>query len=375
MKSNKTIIIDDAVPFANEMFSHLGKVITLPGKEIKNADLKQANAVIVRSRTQVNKNLLKNTSVTFVGSTIVGLDHIDQNWLKSNHIKFYSAQGCNANSVAEFIMACLFQIAEQKKFNLNEKTLGIVGVGHVGKLVHQKANILGIKTLLNDPPRQRVESNTSFVNLKTVLSADIITLHTPLSFSGTDKTYHLVNEQNFKYISSETILLNAARGGIVDETIWTQTPTKANIIDCWENEPYICSDMYQATNCATPHIAGHSLEAKVSGSKMVYHALCNFWNKTPQTQWQSQLPPPPPNITINNTNQSDQAIICQILTHAHNPKQDDQAIRSENILTVQKNFETYRRNYPVYREWNQHKLTNAPKHLKPCLIKLGFICP
>ncbi len=372
MKLKKTIIIDDAVPFAHEMFSHLGEVITLSGREISNADLKPAHALIVRSRTQVNQELLKDTAVTFVGSTVVGLDHIDQTWLKSNFINFYSAQGCNANSVAEFIITCLLQLAEQHRFKLAEKTLGIIGVGHVGKLVHHKAKTLGIQTLLNDPPRQKKELSEDFVDLKTALTANMVTFHTPLTLTGSNKSHHLLNKQTFQYLQSNSILLNAARGGIIDEAIWAQTPTLANVIDCWENEPNICHNLYQTADYATPHIAGHSFDAKISGSEKVYHALCNAWNQKPQYQWKMQLPKFPCPIKINNRNQSDQSIICQVLTATHNPQQDDLTIRANAIETVQQNFETYRRQYPIYREWHQHTLLNVPQHLKTTFTQLGF---
>jgi erythronate-4-phosphate dehydrogenase len=377
----KTLIIDDAVPYAHEIFSHLGKVITLPGKEINADSVRHADALIVRSRTQVNESLLKNSSVTFVGSTVVGLDHIDQTYLQNNQIQFYSAQGCNANSVAEFIITALFDLAEHHAFDLTQKTLGIVGVGNVGKLVHQKARALGMKCLLNDPPRaerecskdsQTNEGGEEFISLTECLTADIVTFHTPLTKMGAHKTLNLLSAERLQHIKPHQIIINAARGGIINELAWQQTPTLANVIDCWEDEPNISPPLYQTAYLATPHIAGHSLDAKVAGSSMVYHALCKAWKAVPQDTWQKILPPPPKPITITE-HTTVQATLNALFKQTHNIHKDDQAIRANDIKEVHQKYEHYRRNFPVYREWHQHcvNVPDCPK-IKDTLKKLGF---
>lgn len=373
MTPQKTLIIDDAIPYAQEIFSHLGRVITVAGKEIDAQIVQNADALIVRSRTQVNQSLLQNSRVQFVGSTVVGLDHIDQAYLQQRNIPFYSAQGCNANSVAEFIITTLFDLAEHFQFNLFEKTLGIIGVGHVGKLVHQKATALGITCLLNDPPRARLEEERggeNFVSLKACLTADIITFHTPLTTTGEDATFDLLSAERLKAIQPRQILINAARGGIINEAAWQQTATLANVIDCWEDEPNISPPLYQTAYLATPHIAGHSLDAKIAGSSMVYHALCKAWNKTPQTDWQQNLPPLPPVIQLKEK-ASHQATLHALFQQTHNIQQDDQAIRANNIQQVHQKYEHYRRHFPIYREWHQHTV-NAPLTLQKTLKALGF---
>ena len=371
MTNHRKIVIDDAVPYAQAMFSHLGEIITLPGRQISHADLVDADALIVRSRTQVNEALLFNTQVKFVGSTVVGLDHIDQAWLKLNDIFFYSAQGCNANSVAEFVITQLYQLAEQLGFELNTKTLGIIGVGNVGSRLAKKAEILGIRTLLNDPPRQTTENLPDFVDLDTALTADIITFHTPLTFDGEYPSHHLLNAERLKAINPNTIIVNAARGGIIDETAWIQTPTQANLIDCWEQEPNINAQLYKKANQATPHSAGHSLDAKVAGSQMVYQALCDFWQIPAQNEWQALLPKAPKVIEVD-AHQSLQHQLKQIFSSAHNPHADDLAIRAENIEAVQSQFEYYRRHYPIYREWQYQTVRGASAKLHSQLIALGF---
>ena len=375
MKTKK-IIIDDAVPYAQSIFSHLGEVTTLPGKSINAETVKEADALIVRSRTQVNQSLLKDSPVSFVGSTVVGLDHIDQDYLKANNITFYSAQGCNANSVAEFIITILYQLAEQFHFDLSQKTLGIIGVGNVGSRVYKKAQILGIKCLLNDPPRIDKEpglaNNSDFTDLDTCLKADIITVHTPLTLQGQYATRQLISAEKLKQIKPHQILINAARGGIINEQAWVNTPTLCNIIDCWENEPNINESLYQTALIATPHIAGHSLDAKIAGSVMVYQALCKQWNEQPQNDWQDELPkaPQPINLTIHK---SLQATLNDLFQLTHNITHDDLAIRSKDIAQVHNKYENYRRNFPIYREWHQHTVykTNNQK-TNNLLETLGF---
>ena len=373
---SKTIIIDDAVPYAEAIFSHLGKVITLPGKSINAQTVKNADALIVRSRTQVNAELLDGSTISFVGSTVVGLDHIDQGYLTSNNIHFYSAQGCNANSVAEYIITVLFELAEKFNFNLTDKTLGIIGVGNVGQKVYNKAKLLGITCLLNDPPKLEKEPGLvncdNYVDLDQCLTADIITVHTPLTRNGKHPSYNLISADKLKQIKPNQILINAARGGVINEQAWVNTNTKANIIDCWENEPEINESLYQSAYLATPHIAGHSLEAKVAGSTMVYKDLCKTWDINSQNDWMKELPTKPNIITVSQTD-SIQKALNEIFNKTHDINMDDAAIRSVNILELHNKYEKYRRNFPIYREWNQQRVkkTNNQK-LNNLLNSLGF---
>lgn len=371
--TDKTLIIDDAVPYAQALFSQFGNVISLPGKDIQAKHVQKADALIVRSRTQVNSDLLKNSNISFVGSTVVGLDHIDQPYLQQRNIEFYSAQGCNANSVAEYVITNIMMLAEQHQFNLSQKSIGIIGVGHVGKLVAHKAKSLGMTILLNDPPRAEAEHDKTFVSLDEALNADIITVHTPLTKNGKFPTYHLISKQQLSNIQPHQIMINAARGGIIDEEEWIKTKTLANIIDCWENEPEINPALYQQAQIATPHIAGHSLDAKIAGSHMVYQALCNFWQQPAQEDWKAALPLPPSLLKTTLTGQP-QADILAILNKCYNPQNDDLAIRSKNIIDTHKKYEYYRRHYPTRREWHQHPLkSSGDKTLDNTLYSIGFL--
>ena len=263
----------------------------------------------------------------------------------SNDIAFSSAQGCNANAVAEYVISAIANLSNEYNFNLSSKTLGIIGVGNVGKRLDIKAKQLGMKTLLNDPPRESVEGSENFVSLKTALGADIVTFHTPLTSSGAYPTHNLLGSHNFKYINEDTIIINAARGGIIDEMIWQMTPTKANIIDCWENEPNINSTLQKSAYWATPHIAGHSIDAKFMGSFMIYKELCKFTRKPLNSDIENLINPESRIIKENNLHDT--------LNSIYSFQDDDKAIKDIS------NFEDYRRSYPERYEW-EHFSTQYP---------------
>ena len=331
------LLIDDAVWGSNQIFSEFGEVFTLPGREIRSESLKDFDALIVRSRTRVDEKLLRDANIKFVGSTVAGLDHIDKNYLEDNAITLSSAQGCNANAVSEYVISAIANLSKDYSFKLSNKTLGIIGVGNVGRRLEVKAKQLGMKTLLNDPPREALEGSNNFTSLESALSADIVTFHTPLTYSGPHPTYKLLDSHNFKHINNDAIVINAARGGIINETVWETTQTKANIIDCWENEPNINLNLQKSAYWATPHIAGHSIDAKFMGSFMIYKDLCKYIKKPLNDNIEHLINPELKIIRENNLHETLNSIYS---FHA-----DDKAIQDIS------NFENYRRNYPERYEW------------------------
>ena len=340
------LMIDDAVWGYSEIFSEFGEVINLPGRQINHKSLLDCDVLIVRSRTKVNEELLKGTKIQFIGSTVAGLDHIDEAYLRENNITFASAQGCNANAVAEYVISAIANLSNDFDFKLSGKTLGIIGVGNVGSRLDFKAKQLGMNTILNDPPREANEGSDNFAPLDKVLTADIVSFHTPLTFSGAHPTYNLLGSHNFNIIKEDAIVINAARGGIIDETIWQNTVTKANVIDCWENEPNINSNLQKSAYWATPHIAGHSIDAKFIGSFMVYKDLCKYIKKPLNDDIEHLINPELRIIRENNLHDT--------LNSIYSFQADDKAIQDVS------NFEDYRRNYPERYEWRhfetQYKL-------------------
>ena len=331
------LMIDDAVWGFDQIFSEFGKVVTLPGRQISNESLQDCDALIVRSRTRVDEELLRNSKIQFVGSTVAGLDHIDQPYLEDNAITLSSAQGCNSNAVAEYVISAIANLSHDYNFKLSDRTLGIIGVGNVGRRLDFKAKQLGIKTLLNDPPRESAEGSEHFVSLEEALGADIVTFHTPLTFSGIYSTHNLLNSHNFNHIKKDAIIINAARGGIINELIWEITPTKAKIIDCWENDPNMNPTLQKSAYWATPHIAGHSIDAKFMGSFMIYKDLCKYIKKPLNDNIEHLINPELRIIRENNLHET--------LNSIYSFQADDKAIQDIS------NFEDYRRNYPERYEW------------------------
>ncbi|MEO1939479.1 4-phosphoerythronate dehydrogenase [Candidatus Thioglobus sp.] len=338
-------VIDDACYAYDTIFGDFGEISALPGRSIDKAAVKEADVLIVRSRTKVNQALLEGSKVKFVGSTVAGLDHVDQNYLQDNGITFFSAQGCNSMAVAEFVISAIVNLADELNFDYTKKTLGIIGVGNVGSRLAAKAELMGIKTLLNDPPRQDSEDLLNFVDLDTALSADIVTFHTPLTFDGEHPSYQLLNEANFHNITNQTILFNAARGGVINENVWEKTQTKVNIIDCWENEPNINQNLQKDAYWATPHIAGHSVDAKFMGSFMVYEALCDFTGYKQDESIVNLIAPGILKVKKDN--------LKDTLNEIYDFKQDTVAIKNIG------NFEDYRRNYPIRYEWHHFDSTTV----------------
>lgn len=351
------LMIDDMVYGYETIFASFGNITTMAGPDIDNHALlkHKTDVLIIRSRTKVSQTLLDNTSVKFVGSTVAGLDHIDLAYLAQNNIQFAHAGGSNANAVAEYVISALVNLAHDKNFDLSQKTLGIVGVGNVGSCLKVKAKKLNITPLLNDPLRQAEEGLSHFVDLETIFKkADIISFHTPLTLPNVNgstsdikhPSYHLLNANNAHLISPDTIVINTARGGVIDEAVWQNIPTLANVIDCWENEPNINHNLKKNAYWATPHIAGHSIDAKFMGSFMIYRQLCESLNTPITPSVANLINPSKTQLTTDN--------LPDTLNAIYDFTKDRACL--DNI----KAFEDYRRYYPVRYEWQhfEHTLLN-----------------
>ncbi len=361
------IVIDDAVVGAESLFSPYGTPIIVPGRDI-SMNAHQADALIIRSRTNITEQLLANNPrIRFIGSTVVGLDHVDQDACARHGVTFYSAQGCNARSVAEYVISQVVSYAVTQQRTFQTLTLAIIGVGHVGKQVEKLARVLGINLLLNDPFRHEKEIDFNQTSLNHCLQqADIITLHTPLTHTGAYPSYHLINRHNIDNISTNALFINAARGDIVDENALLTRTDLTLITDCWHNEPHISEPLLDASLLATPHIAGHAWDAKYRGGSMAADALAQWLGKSknPETVIPAQAVIYPTNDDIDsrlrgNDNTSAQQQLAQLLQQAYNFNQDDVVLRNTPTEQRAQAFEDYRRNYPERREWTQQQLNTT----------------
>ncbi len=210
------IVADANIPFAGECFSSLGPVTVVPGREITPGAIRDAQILLVRSITRVDSKLLDGSSIRFVGTSTIGFDHVDVDYLVERDIGFASAPGSNANSVAEYIVAGLLEVAEKNNIKLQGKSIGVAGVGNVGGRVAKKCAALGMDVRLNDPPLARESGDEKYLPLKDLFDCDFISLHTPLTFEGIDKTFHLADEKFFKSLKNGCVFINTSRGGMVE---------------------------------------------------------------------------------------------------------------------------------------------------------------
>ncbi|MGI6087051.1 MAG: 4-phosphoerythronate dehydrogenase [Kiritimatiellia bacterium] len=381
------IICATSMPFAREAFSRLGNVTILPPSEITPACVRDADALAVRSTLRVNQKLLEGSRVRFVGTATIGTDHFDIPWLEQAGIHWRSAAGCNANSVAEYVTAALLRLAARHNFTLAGKTMAVIGVGNVGRLVVNKMNALGLRVLQNDPPRRDAENNPVFQPLETVLrEADIVTMHVPLTADGPYPTRHMANIDFFNMLKPGAIFINAARGGVQDSDALLSAMDSGRvahaILDTWEGEPAFRPDVLARAAFGTPHIAGYSYEGKVMGTVMVYRELCRFLNVKPDWDYEALLPPPAiPEIQISPT-QNDlpmERLLDEVVRQLYDIERDDKALRQIAGLDNQargRAFEELRQKYPIRREFQFTRITGtklSPK-LQQVFSLLGFRC-
>ncbi|MEJ2355937.1 MAG: 4-phosphoerythronate dehydrogenase, partial [candidate division WOR-3 bacterium] len=252
------IVMDENVLLGKEAFSSIGEIVSVPGRSITSEVIKNADILIVRSVTKVNEQLLKNSSIKFVGSATAGIDHVDTGYLESRNIGFASAPGSNSDSVAEYVIAGLLLLDEKEKISLEKISLGVVGVGNVGSKVVKKSEGLGIKVLQNDPPLKRETKDDVFLELDELMNCDVITLHVPLSYSGVDKTFKLFDEKRINKMKRGSVLINSSRGKVIEQTALKSSLRKGHlagvILDVWEKEPDIDKEMLQLVDIGTSHI-------------------------------------------------------------------------------------------------------------------------
>ncbi len=368
------IIADDAIPYAREAFGPFGELELLPGRQIDRATVADADVLLVRSRTRVDAELLAGSRVRFVGSTVAGLDHVDQDWLADSGVHFYSAQGCNANSVAEYLTAALVTLAVDKGLPIEGRRLAVIGVGHVGRQVAARARALGLEVWQHDPPRAAREPGFPHRSLEACLEADALTLHVPLEHGGPHPTAGLIDARRLAALAPHGVLINAARGGVVDETAWREAGLAGSVVDCWNDEPRIDTGLLDAADIATPHIAGHSLDAKVNGTRMAFDALCRFFGIERALDLEALMPDPrPATVTLDPTGLEFAEALDRVIRPCFDLRADDRRLRAAGDPAGA--FEDLRRNYPVRREWHHHRvrlLAPAPR-LARALAGLGFV--
>lgn len=313
----------------------VANVVYLPASEITPQAVKNADALVVRTRTRCNEALLGGSDVKIVATATIGTDHIDLDWCAANGIKVVNAPGCNAPAVAQYVFGALARLINRP---LSSYCIGIVGVGNVGRIVEAWARSLEMRVMLCDPLRQQAEGGDGWSTLQEVAEhADVITFHTPLTTGGDHPTYHLADRKFFESLRRAPIIVNSARGEVVDNKAWLAAVRAgvagAAVVDCWENEPDICPELLMEAAFATPHIAGYSRQGKQRASAAALSAVCEALNLEHPASAAAQCPPPARTVTLPS------------VAASYNPAADTMALRAN-----MQNFESLRNSYNLRDE-------------------------
>ena len=359
------IIADQNIPQVESAFNSLGNVEMIPGREITRNHLLDCQCLLVRTVTTVDKNLLQNTPVQFVGSATIGTDHVDLDYLKQQGITFSNAAGCNAEAASEYVISGIFALSERKAFDPFNRNAGIIGCGNVGSNLLKKFQTLGIETLVCDPliARQH-DNNSTYVDLETIISeCDLISLHVPLTHEGKYPTHHLFNKINLARLKKGCLFINAARGSVVDNQALAQVigqrPDLITFLDTWENEPNLSRTLLEKVDLATPHIAGYSVEGRLRGTQMILEAACQYFRKTTHWKISDQLPDPVSFGSIKSNNSLN--FWQQLFQKHHDIWNDNLALKNTTNLKDDdfcQHFDSLRKVYPDRFEYERYILPN-----------------
>ncbi len=342
------IVIDKAIPYIERAAEKIAdEVVYCPGREFTPELVREADALIVRTRTRCNRELLEDSRVKFIATATIGYDHIDVDYCREAGITWVNAPGCNADSVAQYIQSALLILKTLRGRDLSQMTMGIVGVGNVGKRIAVVARNLGMRVLLNDLPREEAEGAAAFTSLETLAKeCDVITFHVPLHKEGKYKTYHLADKAFFHSLSRRPVIINTSRGEVIETqallNAFREETISEAIIDVWENEPDINRELLEKVLIGTSHIAGYSADGKANATRMSLEALCRFFDK----KVDYRITPPPPAEPVVQAKSREEALL-----KIYNPLDDSARLKAEPLL-----FESLRNNYPLRREESAYEI-------------------
>jgi erythronate-4-phosphate dehydrogenase len=375
------IAVDRNIALAGSAFGPLGEVTLLETTAVTSGAVRDALALVIRSETKVGPGLLEGSGVRFVGSATIGTDHIDLPYLERKGITFASAPGSNANSVKEYVLAALLVLARRGGFSLRGKTLGVVGVGNVGGPVASMARALGMTVLENDPPRARGAGGGGFLPIDELMGADIITLHVPLTRTGSDPTYHLFDARRLGAMKPGSILMNTSRGAVVEsralESALLEGRIAGAVLDVWEGEPGIDAALLRRVSLGTSHIAGYSLDGKVNAAGMIRGALSRFLDSPAGWDPSREIPPPPvPSVALPGIGSTEE-MLEQAVKACYDIECDDRLLRGLFEVPPEERgryFMGLRTGYRLRREFASMKViaVTPDPSLRRVLTSVGF---
>lgn len=367
-------VVAETVLLGCEAFETLGDVTVVPDRQIGPEHLKGVDCLVVRSKTKVTADLLAGSSVRFAGTATAGFEHVDFPWLEKNGIGWCAAPGCNADSVADYMTAALLTLHAGYGVELEGKTLGIIGVGQVGSRVARRAEALGLRVLLNDPPRAAREGDCGFCGLESLLAeSDIVTLHVPLIKEKPWPTGRMADCRFFEQMKRGAVFVNASRGKVLDADALLLAKERGIIshavLDVWDPEPAIRADVLAAATIGTPHIAGHSFEGKLNGTVQVYQEACRYFETAPVWNPAPLLPKPAvPELHIDSRGKAVLAVLAEAVAAVYDLRAD--CLTGHDI----ERFDRLRADYRIRREFKNTTvfLSEPRSDLKNRLVQAGF---
>lgn len=374
------IVADQNIPHVADAFRDLGEVELLPGREIGREHLRDCRCLVTRTVTKVNRDLLEDSAVEFVGTATIGTDHIDLVYLETAGIGFSNAAGCNAEAASEYVISGLFSLARRLGFDPFARRAGIVGYGNVGSRLVAKLEALGIECLVNDPPLERPGgSKRDLVDLDTILrQCDLVSLHVPLTGDGAHPTYHLFEDNRLAQLLPGCLLVNAARGEVVDNAALSRLLAERDdllvFLDTWEGEPRINRDLLHRVNLATPHIAGYSVEGRLRGTQMVLDAACRHFGLN--SSWHmNQLLPEPRRLELPAIDSAGEFWRRLFRAHFDITRDHDALLAGADLGDddLARHFDALRRVYDDRLEYDRFEISTAGAELPvETLTRLGF---
>jgi len=364
------IVSDNTIPYLKGIIEQIGNVTYLESGQFTAEAVKDANVLIVRSVDKCSREILERSRVKLITTATIGFDHIDTAYCDEAGIIWKNAPGSNAESVAEYLLASLIRLSMHKEESLQGKTIGIVGVGHVGSKVEALCKAYGMQVLKNDPPRADKEGNAPFVSLETIAKeADIISLHTPLTKEGKYPTWHLANTKFIDSLERKPWFINSCRGAVSDTNALLEGMKKgkisAMIMDCWEKEPTISRELLEQASIATPHIAGFSADGKANATRMCLEEIGRFLGITIKDI--DKVRPAEPSDPVIDLSRFNEKRIEQAVLSSFDPIPVDQALRNDP-----NRFEWFRSHYNHPREFKAYTVLNATDKEAKLLQALGF---
>jgi len=351
------IVADENIPLLDAFFAGFGEIRRVPGRAIDRATVEQADVLLVRSVTNVNRELLEGSKVRFVGTCTIGTDHLDLDYFQQTGITWSSAPGCNARGVVDYVLGSLLTLAEIEGADLTQRTYGVVGAGEVGGRLVKVLQGLGWNVLVCDPPRQAAEGG-DYVSLEQIIEqCDVISLHTPLDKQGPQATWHLFDKNRLNQLKPGAWLINASRGPVIDNAALRQVLLEREdlqaVLDVWEAEPEVDVALAELCVLATPHIAGYSLDGKQRGTAQIYQAFCQFLDQPEQVHLSDLLPAPWLSAVTLNADSDPAWVLAMLCRGVYDPRRDDADFRRSLVGNVNEQraaFDALRKHYPLRRE-------------------------